>query len=93
MAQQGGSLVSPHRESQLSLHGAALGAPSAGDDHPFLWRMVPDAAHRPAPVHRFNGIDIELLSRLAKGTFSGTLVPHVPLSALPNVTWDRIDRH
>ena len=44
-ADQGGGVVSPDGESQLSAHDRAFGAADAGDDHPLLSGMVPDALH------------------------------------------------
>ena len=42
---EAGGLVSPDRESQLSLDGRAVGAFAAGHDHPLLPGLVSDAVH------------------------------------------------
>src|ERR1700722_729162 len=65
---QAGSLVSPDRESELSLDGRALGAVAARHDHSLLSGMVPDVVHRPAVVHGFYIFNLEFLSGFAART-------------------------
>jgi hypothetical protein len=67
------SLVSPDGQSQLSADDRALGAADARHDHPLLPGMVPDALHRPAPVHGVDIFHFQLLSGFAKRAVSETL--------------------
>src|SRR6476469_6088522 len=73
---EGGSVLSPEREPELSADDCAFHAADAGHDYPVLWWLVPDAGNRSAAL---SGIDIfhfQLLSRLTKRTFSATLATH-----------------
>src|SRR5579862_828193 len=72
-------VLSPHREPQLSADDRAFGAADAGDDHPLLSGMVPDALHRLAAVHGVDIFDFKFLSGLAKGIVPQELAPSASL--------------
>src|SRR5579864_4336486 len=67
---QGGGVVSPDGEPELSADGDAFGAAAAGDDHPLLSGLVSDAVYRPAAVCGLDVFHLQLLSGLATRAFS-----------------------
>ena len=69
------SLLSPHREYQLSADGHSLRASAAGHDYPLLSGLVSDAVHRSPAVPGFDVFDLQLL-------------PGFPARTLPR-TWPR----
>ena len=87
------SLVPPYGQPQLSADDFAFRAAAAGDGHPLLPGMVPDALHRRAPVHGLHVLDLEFLPGLAKGAVPAALVANVPLPALPDGARDWPDHH
>src|SRR5580658_2932485 len=58
------SRVSPDGQPQLSADDRALGSADARHDHSLLSGMVPDALHRPSPVHGVDVLYFQLLSGL-----------------------------
>ena len=92
-AREGGSVVSPDREHQLSADDRAVDAAAAGDGHPLLSGMVSDAVHRHPAVSCVDLFDLQLLSGLAERTFSSHLVSHVYVPAGADGAWHRTDAH
>src|SRR5208337_3685437 len=86
-------LVSLDREHQLSVDDRALGFADARHDHSFLSGMVPDALHRPAPVHGFDVLDFQFLSGVAEGTVSEALAEIPALPAAIDVSRNWTDHH
>ena len=61
---EGGGVLPPHGELQLSADVRAVGADGAVDGHPLQHGLVRDAAHRRAAVLRGDGVGGELLHGL-----------------------------
>src|ERR1700682_5620854 len=87
------SLLSPDGEPQLSADDRAFGLADARHDYSLLPGMVPDALHRPAPVHGFDLLHFQFLSGFAKGTVSETLAAVAALPAIVDGSWNRADGH
>src|SRR5271169_6646772 len=87
------SLVSSDGQPQLSADDRALRFADARHDHSLLPRMVPDALHRPAPVHGFDVFYFQLLSGFAKGAVSKELAALAALPAPLDVSRNRPDDH
>src|SRR4030081_2688820 len=87
------SLLSPDGKPQLSTDDRAFRFADARHDYSFLPGMVPDALHRPSPVHGFDVLDFQLLSGFAKGTVSETLAAIAPLLATIDGSRNRTDGH
>src|SRR5205807_7023329 len=89
------SVVSPDGKYQLSLHGRALNAAAAGDDHPLLSGMVPDVGHRSASIHGVDVFHIFFLSGVAERIVPAALAQDLSLSAVPYGSWHRShgDKH
>src|SRR5581483_6241250 len=86
-ADQGGGVVPPDGEHQLSADDRALDAADAGDDHSLLSRLVPDVVYRRAALPGEHVQHFELLPGLAKRALSGELVAHFPILAGSDGTW------
>src|SRR5262249_6278339 len=86
-----GSVLSPERKSQLPAHDCALDVADAGNDYPFVRRMVPDAGDRPTAVPGVDVFHLEFLPGLAKRAVSAALGTHVPLPAVPDGARHRPD--
>src|SRR5882762_2714026 len=85
------SVLSPDGKPQLSADDRAFGFADARHDYSLLPGMVPDALHRPAPVHGFDVLDFELVSGFAKGTVSEKLAAIAALPANINGSGNRAD--
>src|SRR6476620_4213310 len=59
---EGGSVLSPEREPELSADDCSFHAAHAGHDYPVVWRLVPDAGDRSAAVHGINVFYFQFLS-------------------------------
>src|SRR5208282_2494956 len=93
LAHQARSLVPPHRQHQLPADDRPLGAAHAGNGHPLLSGLVPDAAHRSAALHGLDLLHLVLLPGVAEGAIPAPLVSNLPLSALPDVAWHWAHHH
>ena len=93
VSSEGGSLVPPDGEFELSLNGGALGAVAASDDHPFLPGLVSDGLHRSAAVHGIHFFDFQLLSSVPAGVISEELAPSTSLSSLFDGVGNRLNGH
>src|ERR1700674_1689747 len=85
------SLLSSNGEPQLSADDRAFRFADARHDHSLLPGMVPDALHRPAPVHGFDVLHFQLLSGFAEGAVSETLATIFALPAAVNGSGNRAD--
>src|ERR1700726_3446137 len=87
------SLLSSDGEPQLSADDRAFRFADARHDYSLLPGMVPDALHRPAPVHGFDILHFQLLSCFAKGTVSEKVAAIAALPAIINGFGNRADGH
>src|SRR5271170_7298622 len=87
------SRVSPDRQPQLSADDRALGFADARHDHSLLPGMVPDALHRPAPVHGVDVLHFQFLSGFAERIVSKKLAAIAALPALADVAGNWPDGH
>src|SRR6267378_1983288 len=87
------SLLSPDSKPQLSADDRAFRFADARHDYSFLPGMVPNALHRPAPVHGFDLLHFQFLSGFAKGTVSETLAAIAALPATIDGSRNRADGH
>src|SRR5258708_19259287 len=88
-----GGLFSPDGKPQLSADDRAFRFADASHDYSLLPGMVPDALHRPAPVHGFDVLHFQFLSGFAEGTVSETLAAIAPLPAIIDGSGNRADGH
>src|SRR6267378_3614996 len=87
------SLLSPDSKPQLSADDRPFRFADARHDYSVLSGVVPDALHRPAPVHGFDVLHFQLLPGFAKGTVSETLVAIAALPAIVDGSGNRADNH
>src|SRR5260370_15035182 len=87
------SLLSPDGEPQLSADDRAFSFADARHDYSLLPGMVPDALHRPAPIHGFHVLHFQLLSGFTEGTVSETMAAIAALPAIINGSGNRADDH
>ena len=92
-AQQGRGCLPPHGQSQLSAHGRHVGAADACHDLPLLYGLVPDAAHRRAPLYRIHLLHRGLLRDEPARALSQELEEDLLLSAFPHGARHRPHRH
>src|ERR1700682_3098066 len=85
------SLLSSDGEPQLSADDRAFRLSDARHDYSLLSGMVPDALHRPAPIHGFDILHFQLLFGFAKGTVSEKLAAIAALSAAIDGSRNRAD--
>src|SRR6185369_7116610 len=93
LSREAGGLVPPHRESELSLDGRALGAAAARHDHPFLPGMVSDVVHRSAAVSGVHVFDFQFLPGLAARAVPEKLAASLALSAISYGAGHRSDHY
>src|SRR5258706_1662847 len=86
-------LLSPDGQPQLSADDRAFRFTDARHDYSLLPGMVPDAFHRPTPVHGFDVLHFQLLSGFAEGTVSETLAAIAPLPAIIDGSGNRAYGH
>src|SRR5581483_405927 len=91
ISDQAGSLVSPDRQHQLSVHGRPVDLAAAGDDHPLLPGMVPDAADRCAAIHGLDVFYLVVLSGFAEGIVSKALAQDFSVSSVSDSFGHRVD--
>src|ERR1041385_7039318 len=82
MARESRSVLSSHREHQLSADGAVFSDAAAGDDRALLSGLVSDDSDRPAAVPRLYLLDFQFLSGGAEGIAAEKLGADLSLHAV-----------
>src|SRR5262249_1784788 len=90
---EGRGVLSPDGKPELSLDDRALHAADAGNDYPFVRRMVPDAGDRLAALSSIDVFYLQLLPGLTKRAASPALAADVPLPAVPHGAGHWADAH
>src|SRR5262249_50258852 len=90
---EGGGVLSPQREPELSADDRALHLADAGDDYPLLRRLVPDAGDRSAALSGVHLLHLQFLPSFTKGIVPTPLATHVPLPSLSHGAGHRAYTH
>ncbi len=88
---EGGGVLSPEREPELSADDCSFHAAHAGHDYPVIWRLVPDAGNRPAALSGLHVFYFQLLFGFAERAFPATLAAHIFISSFPHGSGNRTD--